>query len=119
MLHESIEHLFEMIEVAATSADFNRRSTIDVGSAEYAFERLKAKYRGMIIVVDEKESKISTDDLYNRLVAVSTSKTKEFALDPTMLLLLSCLAVVEYNGRQWFDAHPAVRSLLEGMGRLP
>jgi hypothetical protein len=113
-----LRDLFEMIEVAATSADFNRRSSIDGGSADYAFERLKAKYRGMIIVVDEKESKISTDDLYNRLVAVSTSKTKEFALDPTMLLLLSCLAVVEYNGRQWFDAHPAVKSLLEGMGRL-
>jgi len=33
-------------------------------------------------------------------------------------MLLSCLAVLEYNGEQWFDVHPAVKSLLKEMGEL-
>lgn len=113
-----LRDLFEMIEVAANSADFNRLGKIDRVSYEYAFNRLKSKYLGMITVVDEDESKITTEALYVRLVEVSCSKTKKFPLDETILLLLSCLAVVEYNGEQWFDVHPAVKSLLREMKKI-
>lgn len=110
--------LFEMIEIAANSADFRRQQTISNENAGYAFERLKAKYRGMITVFNEQKGGITTDGLYDKLVEVCKSDTKSHALDEKMLLLLSCLAVVEYNGVQWFDAHPAVKSLLKDMQKI-
>ena len=105
--------LFEMIEIAANSADFRKQKTISNENAGYAFERLKAKYRGMITVSNEQKGGITTDGLYDKLAEVCKSTTKSHALDEKMLLLLSCLAVVEYNGVQWFDVHPAVKSLLK------
>lgn len=110
--------LFEMIEIAANSADFRRQQTISKETAVYAFERLKAKYRGMITVFNEQKGGITTDGLYGKLVEVCKSTTKSHSLDEKMLLLLSCLAVVEYNGVQWFDVHPAVKSLLQDMNLL-
>lgn len=110
--------LFEMIEIAANAADFCKRQTISKENAEYAFERLKAKYRGMITVFNEQKGGITTDDLYAKLVEVCKSTTKSHPLDEKMMLLLSCLAVVEYNGEQWFDVHPAVKSLLQDMQKI-
>ncbi len=110
--------LFEMIEIAANAADFRKRQTISKENAGYAFERLKAKYRGMITVSNEQNIGITTDDLYAKLVEVCTSTTKSHSLDEKLLLLLSCLAVVEYNGVQWFDVHPAVKSLLQDMQKI-
>ena len=114
-----LRDLFEMIEVTASSALFKNKSVIDQETSDYSFERLKMEYRGMITVWGEKEAKVSTGDLYDKLFEVSESSTKEFPLDDTMFLLLSCLAVVEYNGKQWFDVHPAVKSILGSidMGR--
>ena len=110
--------LFDMIEIAANSADFRRQQTISKENAGYAFERLKAKYRGMITVFNEQKGGITTDGLYEKLVEVCKSDTKSHSLDEKMLLLLSCLAVVEYNGVQWFDVHPAVKSLLKDMQKI-
>ncbi len=67
----------------------------------------------MITVSNEQKGGITTDGLYDKLAEVCKSTTKSHALDEKMLLLLSCLAVVEYNGVQWFDVHPAVKSLLK------
>lgn len=108
-----LRDLFEMLEVAASSALFQKRERIDATAADYAFQRLKSEYRGMITVWGEKDSGVTTEGLYRKLSEIVASETKEFPLDDAMLLLLSCLAVVEYNGEQWFDAHPAVKSLLE------
>lgn len=110
--------LFEMIEIAANAADFRKRQTISKENAGYAFERLKAKYRGMITVFNEHKGGITTDGLYSKLVEVCKSTTKSHPFDEKMMLLLSCLAVVEYNGEQWFDVHPAVKSLLKDMNLL-
>ncbi len=107
-----LRDLFEMIVIAASSAKFRQLDIIDKKASGYAFERLKTDYRGMITVWG-RDTGITTDDLYNRLMEVNGSVTKEFSLDETMFLLLSCLAVLEYNGEQWFDVHPAVKSILE------
>lgn len=113
-----LRDLFEMIEVAANSADYRGSTKIKSTHIKYSLERLKAKYLDMITVVDEKESAFTTEALYDKLVKIAKSPVKKFPMDEMMLLLLSCLAVVEYNGEQWFDVHPAVRSLLKDMGKL-
>ncbi len=105
-----LRDLFEMIEVAASSALFQKKYVIDQESSDYSFERLKMEYRAMITVWGEKGA-----NLYNKLFEVKKSDAKEFPLDDTMFLLLSCLAVIEYNGKQWFDVHPAVESILDSI----
>ena len=114
-----LRDLFGMIEIAGTSAGFNRLSAVNGQSADYAFNRLKSKYLGTISIGDEKEAGITTDGLYKKLVEVCNAREKKFPLDKTMLILLSCLAVLEYNGKQWFDIHPAVKALLHEMGKIP
>lgn len=113
-----LRDLFEMIELAANSADYNKREKITTVDADYAFHRLKTRYHGMITVPDESKVMLKTGDLYAKLVEISQSETRKFPLDDTMLILLSCLAVVEYNGEQWFDIHPAVNQLLKEMGKI-
>ncbi|MEE8430484.1 MAG: P-loop NTPase fold protein [Candidatus Desulfatibia sp.] len=113
-----LRDLFEMIDIAATSASFNKLDTIDRQISDYAFERLKSRYHGMITVEGKEETGVTTDSLYDELVKISQSEAKKFPLDKTILLLLSCLAVVEYNGEQWFDVHPVVKSLLKDMGKI-
>jgi hypothetical protein len=113
-----LRDLFEMIEIAANSADYLRASKIGHEHAKYALGRLKADYRGMITVVNEKEYALTTDQLYEKLIAIAKSSTKKSRMDNALLLLLSCLAVVEYNSEQWFDVHPAVKSLLKDMGEI-
>ncbi len=110
-----LRDLFEMIEIAANSASFQGLDVIDKNASDYAFERLKSKYRGMITIEDDPDTGTTTKSLYEKLQHVSRSTTKEFPLDERLLFLLSCLAVVEYNGEQWFDVHPAVKSLLENI----
>ncbi|MBF0551876.1 MAG: AAA family ATPase [Deltaproteobacteria bacterium] len=108
-----LRDLFEMIEIAATSAEFKKLPIIDQERADYAFNRLKRKYLGMITVEGREDKEITTKDLYRRLIEVDNSKPKQFGLDKINILLLSCLAVVEYNGEHWMDVHPAVKSILE------
>jgi chromosomal replication initiation ATPase DnaA len=110
-----LRDLFEMIEIAANCASLNKSTQIDRSAADYAFERLKSKYRGMITAENIVAKDITTKGLYQRLAEVKDSKTKQFPLDKEILVLLSCLAVVEYNGTQWFDVHPAVASILESI----
>lgn len=110
-----LRDLFEMIEVAASSSLFKKQDVIVKRASEYAFERLKMEYRGMITVRDEKDGNVTTKDLYKKLFEVNESESKQFRLDETMFLLLSCLAIIEYNGEQWFDVHPAVVSILENV----
>lgn len=113
-----LRDLFEMIEVAANSADYGQAAKIQAEHGEYALQRLKSKYHDMITVTDEKASGLTTAKLYDTLVEIANSPLKKFPLDEILLLLLSCLAVVEYNGEQWFDVHPAVKSLLKDMGKI-
>ncbi|MCP4104134.1 MAG: hypothetical protein GY749_01130 [Desulfobacteraceae bacterium] len=75
-----LRDLFEMIVIAASSAKFRNLDIIDRKASDYAFERLKTDYRGMITVWGN--TGITTDDLYNRLMEVNESVTKEFSLDP-------------------------------------
>ncbi|MBF0475131.1 MAG: AAA family ATPase [Deltaproteobacteria bacterium] len=108
-----LRDLFEMIETAAASADYKSLDIIDQEVANYAFGRLKQKYLRMITVEGREEKGITTQQLYKKLEEVNESTAKQFLLDDTIRLLLSCLAIVEYNGEQWMDVHPAVKSILE------
>lgn len=113
-----LRDLFEMVEVAANAADYGRSTVITAEHADYALQRLKSKYHDMISVGNEKAAGLTTDKLYEKLVEIAGSSVKKFPLDEILLMLLSCLAVVEYNGEQWFDVHPAVKSLLKDMGKV-
>lgn len=113
-----LRDLFEMVEVAANAADYGRSTVITAEHADYALQRLKSKYHDMISVGNEKAAGLTTEKLYEKLVEIAGSSVKKFPLDEILLMLLSCLAVVEYNGEQWFDVHPAVKSLLKDMGKV-
>jgi hypothetical protein len=113
-----LRDLFEMIQVAASAADANGLDKINEKMSYYAFGRIKERYHGMIMGVWKTEKGITTDDLYEELKILVRSKEKKPRLNATTVRLLSCLAVLEYNGEQWFDVHPAVKSLLKEMGEL-
>jgi len=113
-----LRDLFEMIQVAANAADANGLEKINKKMSDYAFGRIKERYHGMISVRGKTEAGITTDDLYEELKILIRSKEKKPRLNATTYRLLSCLAVLEYNGEQWFDVHPAVKSLLKEMGEL-
>lgn len=113
-----LRDLFKMIEDAANSANEKKFDKIEEKTSDGAFDRLKQTYHSMITVEGKPETGITTNDLYDKLKELIKSKEKKPPLDKIILLLLSCLAVVEYNGKQWFDVHPAVKSLLKEMGKL-
>jgi GTPase SAR1 family protein len=113
-----LRDLFEMIQIAASAADANGLDKINEKMSYYAFGRIKERYHGMIMGVWKTEKGITTDDLYEELKILIRSEEKKPRLNATTVRLLSCLAVLEYNGEQWFDVHPAVKSLLKEMGEL-
>ena len=113
-----LRDLFEMIQVAANAANANGLDKINKGMSDYAFGRIKERYHGMIRGRWKTEAGITTDDLYEELKILIKSNEKKPRLNDATVMLLSCLAVVEYNGEQWFDVHPAVKSLLKEMGEL-
>jgi GTPase SAR1 family protein len=113
-----LRHIFQIIHVAARAPDPNGLDKINEKMSYYAFGRIKERYHGMIMGVWKTEKGITTDDLYEELKILIRSKEKKPRLNATTVRLLSCLAVPEYNGEQWFDVHPAVKSLLKEMGEL-
>lgn len=113
-----LRDLFLMIETASNSADYANRSQISIKDADYALNQIKARYLGMITVPEERKDRISTNDLYEKLIELYSDKNKKIIPDDSFLILLSCLAIIEYNGEQWFDLHPAVVALLKDMGKI-
>ena len=111
-----LHDLFKMIVIAGLAAVQKGVVQINNEFADYAFEQLKIRYRGML--TDEDKTGITTEMLYDKLVEVNRSETKVFTIDSVLMQLMGSLAVLEYNGEQWFDVHPAVKSILKGMEKL-
>ncbi len=111
-----LHDLFKMIVTAGQAAVQNGEDQISMEFADYAFEQLKIRYRGML--TDEDKKGITPEMLYDKLMEVSRSQSKTFAIDSILIQLMGSLAVLEYNGEQWFDVHPAVESILQELGKI-
>jgi hypothetical protein len=52
------------------------------------------------------------------MVEIAQAHNKQVPVDEALILLLYTQAVVEYNGRGWYDLHPLMREALYEMGYL-
>ncbi len=63
------------------------------------------------------EGAVSTEELYVKMGEIARAPGKA-PMDNALQLLLYTQAVIEYNGRGWYDLHPLMREDLQEMGRL-
>ena len=106
--------LLAVIREASTVAHYQKAPRISAEAVRYALDRLKADYRTSI----QGTGEISTEDLYELMVRIAQAPAKQVPVDEALMLLLYTQAVVEYNGRGWYDLHPLMREALIEMEYL-
>jgi hypothetical protein len=109
-----LRDLLAVIREASTVAHYQKAPRVSTEAMRYALDRLKADYRTSI----QGTSGISTEDLYKLMVRIAQASAKQVPVDEALMLLLYTQAVVEYNGRGWYDLHPLMRETLIEMEYL-
>ncbi|MBI5185240.1 MAG: hypothetical protein HZA01_05885 [Nitrospinae bacterium] len=114
----NIRDLFKIIENASMAGKSKKESTIKRDKIEYGIDKVKADYNRTIVDVNESGFEVTASALYERLVKIHRDNNKILEMDNPILVLLNTQAVLEYNGRQWFDIHPIVVDLLRDMKKI-
>ncbi|NDV27100.1 hypothetical protein [Desulfovibrio sp. JC010] len=105
----AIRLILKMVQDAAlTERSQDRKSTsITVESAQKAYVKMRSDFERCI----ERKHLVALKDLYE-------SEDKKPLQDDSLKEMLSCLAVIEYNGDRWCGLHPAVEDYLKGKGEI-
>ena len=103
----ALRSVFEMILNAALIARSNDEDTkkVDFESAKKAYVELRSDFERIIF---RKHIDV-LKRIYNK-------NGEEGMADENMMEMLSCSAIIEYNGERWCDLHPAVKDMLERKG---
>ena len=111
-----VRDLLNVIRDASNIAYDQKVARISIQTIRYTLDQLKADYRTS--VYGESGTETSTKRLYERMVEIAQATNKQVPVDEALILLLHTQAVVEYNGRGWYDLHPLMREALYEMGYL-
>jgi hypothetical protein len=103
------------IQRAAQVARYENADRISVEAMRYSLDQLKTNYSQSIYSSIEG---VSTADLYAKMKAIAEAPMGKTPVDDALQLLLYSQAVIEYNGRGWYDLHPLMREALQEMGYL-
>lgn len=112
-----LQHAFEVIETAALMAD--AALPLEKEQIEYGLLRKRKEFRNEITVPYGSGGNVTKTKLFDRLEAcVKSSGFEPCEADEIDQILLSCCALVEYNGTGWLGVHPLVQDILRELGRL-
>ena len=109
-----LRDLLAIIRDASAVARYRNAPRISVEAVHASLDRLKMEYRNSI----RGRGEVSTEELYQCMVQIAQTPSKQVPVNPALMLLLYTQAVVEYNGRGWYDLHPLMRDALYEMGYL-
>ena len=114
-----LRDLFLMIVEAAENAQDYERERIVADDCRSAHQRLKREYENNIAdyVLDDKVI-VPVENYFEVLVQLANSPEKKVDNTLEALHLRQNLSILGYNGEQWYDVHPIVRTILEERGRL-
>ncbi len=103
----ALRDVFEMIVNAVLLAQSREDSIskIDIESARQAYVELRSNFERIIF---RKHIDV--------LKKVYSNNQEENLSDENMMEMLSCAAIIEYNGERWCALHPAVSDMLERKG---
>ena len=104
--------MLRVIQNASRYARFARDEKITFDAVRRSLDRLKTTYSTSVYGQDG----ISTEDLYAKLIEVKKSPHGRVPVDERLQLLLYTQAVIQYNGRGWYDLHPLMWEVLQEMG---
>lgn len=107
-----LRDLLRVIQHASEYARFAKDEKITVEAVRSSLDRLKTTYSTSVYGRDG----ISTDDLYTKLREVKKAPNGRVPVDERLQLLLYTQAVIQYNGRGWYDLHPLMWEILQEMG---
>ncbi len=109
-----LRDLLKVLTVASTAAINRGENRISGDAVRYSLNRLKTDYRNSVY---DPSGKIPTEDLYKKMVEIAKSPGPA-RMDGSLIHLLYIQAVVEYNGKGWYDVHPLIWESLYDMGEL-
>jgi hypothetical protein len=108
-----LRDLLWALQRASRTARRAAADRISVETMRHSLDQLKNRYSQSV----QGEGEVSTEDLYTKMEAIARAPGKA-PMDDALQLLLYTQAVIEYNGRGWYDLHPLMREALQEMGRL-
>jgi hypothetical protein len=110
-----LRDLLRVIRQASLGADLGGASRISAEAMRHSLNQLKAIYRQSVY---DPDGKVSTTALYAKMKEITEAPQRQVPLDETLQLLLYTQAVIEYNGRGWYDLHPLMHETLREMEYL-
>jgi len=108
-----LRELLSVINEASITAQDEGQSRISVETIRYTLDRLKTAYYQSV-----RSEKGESAKLYEKMKDIAKAPLGKVPPDDTLQLLLYTQAVIEYNGRGWYDLHPLMRENLQEMGYL-
>ncbi len=99
---------------ASRTARYAEADRISVEAMHHSLDQLKQRYVNSIYGKEQ----VTTEALYGKMKEVAQSHSGNVPMDAPLQQLLYSQAVIEYNGRGWYDLHPLVREALSEMGEL-
>ncbi len=109
-----LRDLLWVLQRASRSARHIDADVISVEVMRHSLDQLKNRYSQSVYGGE----KVSTEALYTKMEQIARSPTRQTPMDDALQLLLYTQAVIEYNGRGWYDLHPLMHETLREMGRL-
>jgi hypothetical protein len=109
-----VRDLLKVIRLAGWVAEFEKASRISVQAVRYSLDQLKTEYYQSV----RGTGNVSSEVMYQKMKELAKAPQGKVEPDDTLQLLLYTQAVIEYNGRGWYDLHPLMRENLQEMGYL-
>lgn len=109
----ALRDLLYMLREAAVGASIQNRSFIKVGDVETVARLLRNTYANRISPRTYGEVPVTLEAIEQTLGEAADWPKRTSDRPAAFRMLLQSLCILEYNGDQWFDLHPAVREYLE------
>jgi len=109
-----LRDLLWALQRAARTARHAGAERISVEVMRDSLDRLKNRYTQSVHGTQD----VGTEELYVKMVEIVQAPMGRVPMDSALQLLLYTQAVIEYNGRGWYNLHPLMYEALREMGRL-
>jgi len=106
-----LRDLLKVIQLAGLVTEFENASRISIKAMRYSLDQLKTEYYQSV----RGSGNVSSEALYKKMKEIAQAPQGKVEPDETLQLLLYTQAVIEYNGRGWYDLHPLMRENLQDM----
>lgn len=105
--------LLYLLGEAEVSATTKNRTRIELDDVQEVARLLRSEYANRLSPRQFGETPVTLDDINHTLGDVSDWPKRTADRPAAFRMLLQSLCILEYNGDQWFNLHPAVREYLE------